>query len=98
MSKSTEFLTELQNRIQFNYLINPVNTVILSVMVDSETILHIGIILELLKNREYDKLNEYMNDEFTLSPNKNYSYSLRDKIKSQIQHEIMFIKDIENDD
>lgn len=93
MSKSEKFLNELQSIIGDDYI--DINS---SVFIDGETSIHLNNILELIKHNRFGDLNSYLNDEILYTPNKNYTYKIRDKITDEILSHKIFIKDIENDD
>ena len=85
MTKSEEFLTKLQNELLFkDKLLYAENQ-------------HLRNILELIKQNKFDDLKSYINNDYAYTANKNYTYSLRDKISSEIRHHINYIMEIEND-
>ena len=97
MTKSEEFLKTLQDAICFEYLITTSST-IAGISVDVDKVIDLGIILELIKQNRFEDLQSYINNDFAHTPNKNYTYSLRDKISSEIIHHINYIEEIENDE
>ena len=66
--------------------------------IDVQTLTHIRDIFELIKQNRFDDLKSYVNNEYAVTPNKNYMYSLRDKISAEIEHYVKFIEEIENAD
>lgn len=85
MTKSEEFLTKLQNELLFkDKLLYAENQ-------------HLRNILELIKQNRFEDLQSYINNDYRYTPNKNYAYSLRDKISAEIRHHINYIMEIEND-
>jgi hypothetical protein len=94
---SVEFLTKLQEHIGYEFYQKP-NTFIRPTQIESDVATHLGNILELIKTNRLADLQSYINDDWATTPNKNYTYKLRDKISSEIRHNINYIKNIENND
>jgi hypothetical protein len=96
MSQSQEhFIQVIQDAIKYDVLIRPSENPITGLVVDSKALIHIGTILELIKQKRFDDLQSYINDEYATTPKMGYSYSLRDKISSEIHHNINYINEIE---
>lgn len=93
MSKSSVFLNKLQSSISKDCAI-----IENRILIDKETSNHINNILELIKHNKFGELNSYLNDEILYTPNKNYSYKVRDKISDEILNHNAFIAELENDD
>lgn len=96
MSKSEEFLKTLQDSISFEYLTTN-GEGIDEIIVDTDKVIHLGNIIELIKQNRFEDLKSYINDDYANTPNKNYTYSLRDKISSEIRHHINYITEIETE-
>jgi hypothetical protein len=96
MPQSREgFIQEIIDAIEYHALIKPTEHPITRVGVDSKTLIHIGTILELIKQNRFEDLQSYLTDEYALTPKMGYAYSLRDKISSEIHHNINYIDEIE---
>ena len=82
MSKSQQFLNKIYDEV--------IST--------EQTLTHIRDIFELIEQNRFGDLKSYLNNEYAITPNKNYTYSLRDKISAEITHHVKFIGEIENAD
>lgn len=80
MSKSQQFLNKIYDEV--------IST--------EQTLTHIRDIFELIEQNRFGDLKSYLNNEYAITPNKNYTYSLRDKISAEIEHYVKFIEEIEN--
>lgn len=94
MKKSEEFLDNTYNAIlSFYNGDGSMDDVDIS---DGKTLTYVRDIFELIKQNRLTDLQSYINDDYGYTPNKNYSYSLRDKISFEIECNIKFIEEIEN--
>ena len=91
MSKSQQFLNKIFNEVS-EYGGDEFT------QINEDTLINIRDIFELIKQNRFDDLKSYVNNEYAITPNKNYTYSLRDKISDEIAHHVRFIEEIENAD
>lgn len=94
MTKSEKFLDNTYNALLSYY--NGDGSTDDADKSDGITLTYIRDIFELIKQNRFDDLQSYINDDCAYTPNKNYSYSLRDKISNEIKRNIKFIEDYEN--
>lgn len=96
MKKSEKFLNRTYNSLVSFY--DGDGSMSDSDISDGNTLTYVRDIFELIKANKFDDLQSYINDDVAVTPNKNYTYRLRDKISLEISNQLEFIKEIENDD
>lgn len=95
-NKSNEFLNNIVKELD-SYIDFETDELIENTKV-SLALSHIINIFQLIKDNRINDLKSYINDDIAYTDNKNYSYSVREKLAIEIYNHLEYIERIESNE